>query len=249
MKRLEISRLMDEYTDTEFFPEGGSAANPQAVRGWVLANAKAPAAKKRAPGRKKLLLAAALAAVMVALAGAGLPSVIYRLAAGGTLEFMEDAESRTVTYRQGNPPIALEDGRLYFVLDGQHTDLTGQISEDTPYLYDAGDPEQDLVCYLILGGTPDNYGWMEWTSVPDPFTPSESIRLSDGSGRLCSYDYTYTIHGGSENQESYTSGGTGVGTVAWEAGRFRPWLLAGLEELGIPYEIVPPEKITTFSSP
>ena len=60
MKRLEISRLMDEYTDTEFFPAGGSAADTQAVHERVLAQA-APAKKKRMPPLTKVLIAAALA--------------------------------------------------------------------------------------------------------------------------------------------------------------------------------------------
>ena len=32
MKRLEISKLMDGYTDEEFFPGGGETANPEAVK-------------------------------------------------------------------------------------------------------------------------------------------------------------------------------------------------------------------------
>ena len=31
MKRLKISKLMDGYTDEEFFPDGGETANPEAV--------------------------------------------------------------------------------------------------------------------------------------------------------------------------------------------------------------------------
>ena len=35
MKRLEISRLMDEYVDTEFFPEGGGTAHREIGRAHV----------------------------------------------------------------------------------------------------------------------------------------------------------------------------------------------------------------------
>ena len=59
MKRLEISKLMDEYTDTEFFPTGGSTADLEAVKGRVLAQA-APAKRRRRP-LKMALLAAAIA--------------------------------------------------------------------------------------------------------------------------------------------------------------------------------------------
>lgn len=60
MKKLEISRLMDEYTDTEVFPEGGNAVDVQAVKDRVLARA-VPAKKRRAPHWKTTLIAAALA--------------------------------------------------------------------------------------------------------------------------------------------------------------------------------------------
>lgn len=61
MRRFEISRLMDEYEDNEFFPQGGETADLQAVKARVLAQA-APAGRRRMPRKKKLLLAAALAA-------------------------------------------------------------------------------------------------------------------------------------------------------------------------------------------
>ncbi len=59
MKRLKISKLMDGYTDEEFFPDGGETANPEAVKARVLARVKVPA-KKRTPQWKAALLAAAL---------------------------------------------------------------------------------------------------------------------------------------------------------------------------------------------
>ena len=37
MRRLEISRLMDEYVDNEFFPQDREAADAQAVKARVLA--------------------------------------------------------------------------------------------------------------------------------------------------------------------------------------------------------------------
>ena len=84
MKRLRISKLMDEYTDTEVFPEGGSTADPEAVKRWVLSHAERPVKKlapqkKSMPRKKKLWLAAALAAVMVVLVGAGVPYMQHRL--------------------------------------------------------------------------------------------------------------------------------------------------------------------------
>lgn len=72
MKRLEISRLMDEYEDNEFFPQGGETADLQAVKARVLAQAE-PAKKRPRPHLKTVLIAAALAAVGVLCVAAGLP--------------------------------------------------------------------------------------------------------------------------------------------------------------------------------
>ena len=80
--KLRISRLMDEYMDTEFFPRGGTAVNGEEVKERVLARAKAPAGKEKkqqTPKKKKVLLATALAAVMMVLVGAGFPSMMYGL--------------------------------------------------------------------------------------------------------------------------------------------------------------------------
>ena len=93
MKRLEISKLMDEYTDTEFFPTGGSVADPTAVKSRVLSYMKAPAQKKQILRKKKVLLTAALAAVMVLLVGAGFPYIQHQLV-GGTLTYEETGDGR-----------------------------------------------------------------------------------------------------------------------------------------------------------
>ena len=77
MKRLEVSKLMDDYVDDEFFPEGGETADVQAVKDRVLAQA-APAKRRRAP-LKMVLLAAALAAGAVLCIAASLPTTVFHL--------------------------------------------------------------------------------------------------------------------------------------------------------------------------
>ena len=153
MKRLEISRLMDEYQDDEFFPQGGGTADVQAVKDRVLAKA-APAKKRPAP-LKMALLAAALAVASVLCIAAGLKRV--------ALEFDND---EPLDFR--NDPVQLEDGRIFFVLDGQRTDITDQINSETPYIYDDSNPSAGTFHYLIVGGTPDRYGWLEGIEGPQP---------------------------------------------------------------------------------
>lgn len=232
MKRLEISRLMDEYRDDEFFPEGGSAADPEAVKGWVLANAKPAKQKKQPPTKKKLLVAAALAAAMVVLAGAGLPYIVYvqyQLATGSVI-FEQTEDSKRMTYHGSGTTVQCEDGRLIFTqADGQRMDVTDLVSEDTPYIFDGSDSEAGTISYTIIGGTPECFGWMDWTQVPYPYDDGKAVNF-DESGDPVEIFYGYALINYSED---FRRGGGGGDTVFMKEYMKRPWLLAGIEQLGI----------------
>lgn len=240
MKRLEISKLMDEYQDDEFFPEGGSAADVETVKARVLEQARMAApAKQKMPRRKKLLLAGALAAVLAVLVGAGFPSKLYQLGTG-SVEFYRDADSKTIRYEGGTIPLVVEDGRLFYVLDGEHIDAAELMDEDTPYIRDLSDPGEDMICYLIMGGTPENYGWFQWLSVPNPFDEDDGVSIAQEDGRVYTYHFSFTTQ---VDGEPYRSGGGGNGAPDWamfgdfkavDEAHFR-WLRAGAEELGIPF--------------
>lgn len=234
MKRLEISRLMDEYTDTEFFPTGGSVANPEAVKGWVLANVKAPVVKKRMPRKKKLLLAAALAAMLVVLVGAGFPYIQHRLV-GGTLSFEQTTDGRITAFVHNSEVMELESGRLYFNQDdGQRIDVTDLISEETPYLYDGSDPNAGTIYYIILGGTPECYGYLEWIQTPYPF--EDGATNFDENGDPVSITYGFELNtpdpDGSDNRQLAHGFET---ALSLNDSMDLPWLLTGVEQLGIPY--------------
>ncbi len=237
--KLRISELMDEYVDNEFCPEEGSVADPNAVKGWVLANAKAPAVKgrtakeKRTPRRKRVWLAAALAAVMVVLMGAGFPSMIYNLAFGN-LRFEETGSERITALVHYGPLVQVEDGRLWFTPDeGERVDITDLVSEDTPYLYDGSDPETNLTYYVIMGGTPEFYGYFEWIMTPDPFDHSDDNGVVFITGTEEGMYTTYACSMNGPRREDDT-GVFGSGPVYWEDTMDHPWLRAGIEELGIP---------------
>ena len=238
MKRLTISKLMDEYTDTEFFPTGGRAADPEAVKGWVMANVrtpagKGPAKKKQAPRKKKLLLAAALASVMVVLMGAGFPSMIYGLVSG-QLRFEETDNGRITAVVHYTLPLQVEEGRLWFAPDeGERIDVTDLVSEDTPYIYDGSDPSANQTYYVIMGGTPEQYGYFEWIMTPDPFDRSGERNMVYMDGERMYATYAYTIHGPG-GEDDIAGGGIDFGAVFWEDVKDYAWLRAGIEELGIP---------------
>ena len=240
MKRLRISKLMDEYTDAEFFPTGGSAVSTEAVKARVLANAKTPAKKKQMSRKKKVLLAATLAAAMVLLMAAGYP-LFQRQLVNGTLSFEQTADSRTISIEHDSYIVKNEDGRLIFTQgDSQCIDITDLVSEETPYIYDGSDPDSEMVYYVVMGGTPEAYGWLEWIRVPYPFDDSNSdfYHASDfdenGNPVSIAYDFHFI-----DLEDGYQSGGMGSGGVCLDDITPPSWLLAGIEELGIPVRETP----------
>ena len=246
MKELRISELMDGYQDDEFYPEGERGANPDAVAARVLEQLPAAApAKKKMPRRKKLFLAGALAAVLVVLVGAGFPYIQHRLV-GGKLFFEQTADSRVIGLVHYGPIIELEDGRLYFTQDDERIDVTDLVSEETPYLYDGSDPDSGLTYYLILGGTPECYGYLEWVAAPNPFTYDSNgpAPVTDGDGRIASYDFMISSDA-SGNEE--VIGELHTDAVRMEDEMDHPWLLAGLAELGIPVKKeAPPQSDSSY---
>lgn len=254
MKRLRISSLMDEYTDMEFFPTGGSAVRSEAVKDRVLVNVKAPARvkKKQMPRKKKILLAAALAAVLVMLVGAGFPYIQHQLV-HGKLSFEQTANSRTTSFEHDGVIVECEDGRLIFNRDGsQRVDITDLVSEETPYIYDGSDPDAGMIYYIIMGGTPEAYGWLEWIQVPYPFDDSNSdVSYAvdfDENGNPVMITYDFEVF--DQEDISRNAGGMGYGSVHLEEDFLQlPWLLAAMDELGIPTIVVPPESITTIYTP
>ena len=234
MRRLKISRLMDEYTDTEFFPTGGSAVSPERVKDRVLAQTMAatPARRKqKMPRKKKLLLAAALAAAMVLMMAAGYP-LIQRQLVNGSLSFGQNVEGKYVSYEQRDDIIVEEDGRLYFAPeDGERVDITDLVSEETPYIYDGSDPEAGLEYYIIMGGTPECYGWLTWIRTPNLHADEQ-----DASEQFTTAYHYYIMDHITESQSGHMGlGSLGCRIVRWNDKMDHPWLLAGAEQLGITF--------------
>ena len=118
MKRLEISRLMDEYEDNEFFPQGGETADLQAVKARVLAQA-APAKRRRMPLKMTLLAAALAVGCVLCIAAAGPLTQLYRMVSGDSVLIQTDPTGQYylhISWKDINTPIMLEDGRLWLVL-------------------------------------------------------------------------------------------------------------------------------------
>ena len=170
LKKLELSRLMDAYTDAEFEPKEETFVDKNAVKEAVIKTVK----EKRHTARKAVVLAAALAACL-ALVGFTWGERIIQLMSGGQVTIGQTGIGGgygTVTMSDGydeagNPTvIALEEGRLWFVAGGQRLDVTEEMDDETPYVHTLMDEEGNFH-YWIVGGTPEDYGWFEGVKLPD----------------------------------------------------------------------------------
>ena len=169
MKRIRISKLMDEYTDTEVFPTEGSTVDPEAVKERVLAQT-VPGKRRRVPPKKAILLAAALAVGCLLSIAAGLPMKVYQFVSdASTVVETAGAEGEyyfDISWNMEPSPVVLEDGRLWIVLYNDRADVTDLIDADTPYIMEGRDPETGIKAYLAVGGTPEDYGWTMWREIP-----------------------------------------------------------------------------------
>ena len=123
------------------------------------------ARKHRIPKAGKIALAAALAVGCVLSIAAGLPAQVYNFVSGG-VTVVDDSGSGEIkiglTGEDPAAPIVLEDGRLWLSADGQKVDITDQMDEDTPYIFERTDPDTKQKGYVVAGGTVDDYGWAEF---------------------------------------------------------------------------------------
>lgn len=169
LKRIDLFQLMNAFQDEEFEPKEECFVNENKIKETVLAQVR----QKKRKGRTVLMLAAALAACL-ALAGWTYGERIYQFISGSQVTISGSAGmgSGTITMsdgldENGDPTIiSLEDGRLWFVAGGQRVDVTDRVDEETPYVYTVTDEENNLH-YIIVGGTPEDYGWFEGVQFPD----------------------------------------------------------------------------------
>lgn len=159
--KLEISKLMDHYTDTEFCPREEELIDIGAVRDRVLAQVVPTRRKKRLGTR--MLLVAAILAVCVGLIAAGRAMVRYVSPTGAVLVGGDNFSSGQASNAE---LVVLEEERLWFVADGKHIDITDLVDENTAYTYVVSDPETGATSSIIAGGTPEDFGWCEIFEAP-----------------------------------------------------------------------------------
>ena len=164
-KEIEITELMREYTDDEFNIEGENAADTEKVVESVMAQVKP---KRKIKPLFKVLIAAVAAVVLAGAVTAGtlVLSGSFTSALGREVDFSVSDDKRSVSLVGSldvsrEQAIKKEDGRLYFTVGDQHTDITDLIDRQTPYIYSYTNAESGTDVYVIAGGTPDEYGFVE----------------------------------------------------------------------------------------
>ena len=66
-------------------------------------------------------------------------------------------------------PVSFEDGRMIFIVNDEHVDITDQVSETQPYIYHYSD-EEGVIHYWIIGKNGpelEHYGFAEYLQPSD----------------------------------------------------------------------------------
>lgn len=144
------------------------------------------------PLRRVVMIAcvAALAVGCILSIAAGLPTQAYHFIIGGSVTINPGTNTAYYQWSNTAPAKVEADGRLWLTTDGQHLDITDLISENTPYIYTRTDPDTGAKGYLVLGGTSNDLGWMEWYQI---------------DGDWFWHAYNCLNHAGTEAQESSDS--------------------------------------------
>ena len=173
MKELKITELMREYTDDEFNIGGKNAADTEKVLENVMGRVKPE--KKVKPLFKVLVAAAAAVAVLAGAVTAGtVLTGSYTTVTGRHVEWEYDYNENgfesgwtSSTTKELEDVLTLRDGRFYFDIDGESTDITDLIDRTTPYIYTYTLPESEKSAYVIAGGTAEEYAVVDLVYTED----------------------------------------------------------------------------------
>lgn len=202
--------------------------------------------KRRMPRARTMILAAALAVGALLSIAAGLPARVYNFANGDQVRVMPDMTYASMTVGGGEAaPVKAEDGRLWLEVDGQRLDITDKVDENTPYIYERTDPGTGEKGLMVVGGTVENFGWIEYFIVDGEMKAGSGCNyfhclteLPDGSEvdlwSLTDKQREQLADEGGEGDKVSVVNGEEVIEVSAVTGRIvnRPWYEAALNQLG-----------------
>ena len=112
-----------------------------------------------------VLVAAILAVSLSTFVAFAYGDQIIQLLGGGQIKSgitEEGSHYTSMTMSTDDPaPVEVRDGKVYFVLDGTDTDITGYCTETTYYQYEKN-ADNGYRHIFIVGGSPDDLGWAEY---------------------------------------------------------------------------------------
>lgn len=180
-----------------------------------------------------IMLTAAGAAAAVALWGRQ-PEEGYvydtgSLAPGSTLQqTLDNTELPVQLMDNTEPPIQLMDNRLILTENGENIDITDEISEDAPYIYEYVDARTGMVRYAVVGGTPENYGWARFVMYEwDSKTPEFSKWNNYSCNTFAAYNQDRNWYGAAISQLGEKPENLGI--CVWSMTE-RAWELVSLED-------------------
>ena len=132
--------------------------------------------KPRHTVRKRILTLALAAALMLSLGIVAYSAGQAIFGWGGNMEIRSEKTAggieNTVYVHTDSltEPVSFENGRMYFIVNDEHIDITDQVSETEPYIYQFTDEENVLHYWIIGKNGPEleHYGFAEYLH------PSES---------------------------------------------------------------------------
>ena len=175
---IRIHELLNGYEDSSVPMEETNVVSAMRIKELTKMKMKPSEApyKPRHAARKRILTLALAAALMLSLGIAAYSAGQTVLGWGGNMEIRAEkteggVETSVYVHTENlTEPVSFENGRMYFIVNDEHIDITDLVSETEPYIYQFADEEGVLHDWIIgkNGSELENYGYAEYLS------PSES---------------------------------------------------------------------------
>ncbi|MBQ9663939.1 MAG: hypothetical protein IJV40_12385 [Oscillospiraceae bacterium] len=148
--------------------------------------------KPRHTVRKRILTLALAAALILSLGIAAYSAGQAVFGWGGNMEVRAektDGGIETTVYVHTDnltEPVSFENGRMYFIVNGEHLDITDRISETKPYIYQFTDEEGVLHYWIIGKNGPEleHYGYAEYLHPSEEDWTAGYVARTNGNTAL-----------------------------------------------------------------
>ncbi len=208
-KQIEISKLMDSYTDDEFYIEGTESAKLSEVRNKVMEQVQN---KKHLKLSKKILIIAAAVVGVSAITAAALPYGIFNSPTSTEYSFGDSWTDISEPTGNEIPPYTVKDDRVYFTANNENIDITDKIGEDKFYFYQYTDTDnqgEEIICVYAVcrdSSAEDDLGYGEYvykSNKEKSFFTQGASTMSGGFVPYCYYKDGEVIMMNDKNDPNY----------------------------------------------